>query len=91
MQGGVETDNPTGRWRTPAGLANHAAGRMAQDVPLPEAVVEGGLTDEVRLVIGELTAQRPDLSLSFLPEKHLYTPNETFDNYLEGIRKAGVV
>ncbi len=50
-----------------------------------------GRIDEAQPVIDELVAQRPDFSLSFMPENHLYTPNETFEHYLDGLCKAGVI
>lgn len=49
-----------------------------------------GRQDEATSVLGELLAHRPDFSLSFLRDNHLYTPSETFEQYIDGLRKAGV-
>lgn len=49
-----------------------------------------GRKDEAAVALEELHSRRPDFSLSFLPDNHLYTPTETFDHFLDGLGKAGV-
>lgn len=49
-----------------------------------------GRLPEARRVIEELGAAGFELSLAFVRRIHLYTPNTTFEHYLDGLRKAGV-
>jgi TolB-like protein/Flp pilus assembly protein TadD len=49
-----------------------------------------GQVQEAWRVLDELLALRPDFSIPFVRETHLYTNNDTFTHYLEGLRKAGV-
>jgi TolB-like protein len=49
-----------------------------------------GRSPEARRVIEELGVAGFDLSLAFVRRTHLYTPNTTFEHYLDGLRKAGL-
>lgn len=46
--------------------------------------------DEVEACRDELLKQRPDFSIDFVRETHLFADSSDFDRYLEGLRHAGV-
>ncbi len=49
-----------------------------------------GRDDEAQRYLAELLRQRPDFSVSFVREIHLFSDPGDFDHYLDGLRKAGV-
>ena len=49
-----------------------------------------GRLHEARRVLEELGVARSNLSLAFVRRTQLYTPNTTFEHYLDGLRRAGV-
>ncbi len=49
-----------------------------------------GRDDEAQRYLAELLRQRPDFSVSFVRETHLFSDPGDFDHYLDGLRKAGV-
>ena len=49
-----------------------------------------GRLPEAQRVVEELGVMGFDLSLAFVRRMHLYTPNTTFEHYLDGLRKAGL-
>ena len=46
--------------------------------------------DEAEACRDELLKQRPDFSIDFVRETHLFADSSDFDRYLEGLRHAGV-
>ena len=49
-----------------------------------------GRTDEAARYLDETLANRPDFTVSFVRDTHLFGSAEDFDHYLDGLRKAGV-
>ena len=49
-----------------------------------------GRTDEAARYLGDTLASRPDFTVSFVRDTHLFGSTEDFDHYLDGLRKAGV-
>ena len=49
-----------------------------------------GDMDAGQRILDELHAQRPDISVQFVQDWHLYMKNETFAHYLDGLRAAGM-
>ena len=57
---------------------------------LAAALGQLGRKEEAEKCLAELRMTRPDASIAFVQEWHLYDKSETFDHYLEGLRKAGL-
>ena len=49
-----------------------------------------GRLDEARNCIQELQAKRPDTSISFVRETHLFGDSASMSHYLDGLRMAGL-
>ena len=49
-----------------------------------------GRLDEAQRSLAEVTRTRPDFSVAFVREKHLFGDQAYMTHYLEGLRKAGV-
>jgi adenylate cyclase len=49
-----------------------------------------GRVDEAKRHLQDLLGHRPDFTVSFVRDTHLFGNSEDFDHYLDGLRKAGV-
>lgn len=49
-----------------------------------------GRLEESQRCLSQVLRQRPDFSIAFVRDTHLFGNHAEFDRYLEGLRKAGV-
>jgi pentatricopeptide repeat protein len=49
-----------------------------------------GRLDEARRYLDEVTRERPDFSIAFVRNTHLFGEQDVMDRFCEGLRKAAV-